>query len=815
MRLQKFNAGYEGAHSAHIAYPMGGIGAGMVCLDGGGALSKVSIRNRPELLNEPLIFAAVSFQAPGETGAVTARVLEGPTPAWKLTYPWPDSTGTGRGQGGKSFGLPRFAASRFAARFPFARVDLSDPDLPLGCQITGWSPFVPGDEDSSSLPVAALEYTLTNTSPAPVEGVFSYHAHNFLAARPSWVPPDPPPVEGVRQTSHGYTIFRHAPDEPAIHASLSIETDDPGARVNTRWFRGGWWDPITDLWRTVAEGGAPQGGDIEEGAPSAGGSLYVPFTLGPGESRTFTVRLSWYAPDSGLCRGGGPFDLEGHRDGTETFRPWYAGRFASHEALRAYWRESFSGLRSATRLFTDALYESRLPDEAMEAVTANLTILKSPTTMRGTDGRLWFWEGCADNEGSFEGSCTHVFNYAQSVAHLFPRLERSLRETEFFDNQDQSGHQNFRAPLPIRANPRRALAAADGQLGGIIKIYRDWRICGDDGWLARLWPQVRSSLDYCIRTWDPSGEGWLTEPHHNTYDIEFWGPDGMCCSIYLAALKAAAEMGDALGEPVGDLADLAVRARDALDRQLFNGAYYIQKIRWDERAHKASHSPETRAVIEQEGPKYQYGDGCLSDGVIGEWFARVSGLGEVLEPAHVKSHLQSVYRHNFHSTLRAHANPQRPAYAVGDEAALLLCSWPRGGKLRFPFVYSDEAWTGIEYQVASHLIMTGDVEKGLAIVRAARSRYDGRVRNPFSEFEWGHWYGRAMSSYALLQAFTGQDYDARSKVLTLAPAVQGEIQAFLATETGYGVTGVRAGEPFLDVRSGSIEVSRIDYRPAS
>lgn len=64
--------------------------------------------------------------------------------------------------------------------------------------------------------------------------------------------------------------------------------------------------------------------------------------------------------------------------------------------------------------------------------------------------------------------------------------------------------------------------------------------------------------------------------------------------------------------------------------------------------------------------------------------------------------------------------------------------------MSLPFVYSNEVWTGIEYQVASHLMLQGEVEKGLEIVRACRQRYDGSVRNPFNEYECGHWYGRAL-----------------------------------------------------------------------
>jgi uncharacterized protein (DUF608 family) len=192
--------------------------------------------------------------------------------------------------------------------------------------------------------------------------------------------------------------------------------------------------------------------------------------------------------------------------------PWYAGRFAD-----------------------------------IDAVASNLAILKSPTVLRQTDGRFWAWEGSGCTTGCCHGSCTHVWNYAQALAHLFPALERSLRETEFNENQDARGHQSFRANLPISPVTDHTFhAAADGQLGGIMKVYRDWRISGDTAWLRALWPQVKQSRAFCIEQWDPRHEGVLQEPHHNTYDIEFWGADPLCTTIYLGALKAAALMARAL-----------------------------------------------------------------------------------------------------------------------------------------------------------------------------------------------------------------------------------------------------------------------------
>ncbi len=216
-------------------------------------------------------------------------------------------------------------------------------------------------------------------------------------------------------------------------------------------------------------------------------------------------------------------------------------------------------------------------------------------------------------------------------------------------------------------------------------------------------------------------------------------------------------------------------------------------------------------MFRKEGPKYQYGIGCLSDGVIGAWIAEACGVGEFLDREKVLSHLLAVHRHNFRSDLSDHACPQRPTYALGKEGGLLLCSWPKGGALSLPFIYSNEVWTGIEYQVASHLMMLGQVEEGLEIVRTARDRYDGRVRNTFNEYECGHWYSRAMSSYALLQGLSGVRYDAVERILHIKPSIKGDFRSFFCTASGYGTVGVRDGEPFVEVVQGSIPYEKIVY----
>lgn len=799
---RSYNGPYAGAYLNRIAFPMGGIGAGMICLEGTGALSHVSVRNRPDVFNEPTTFAALSVKG-HERGA---KILEGPVPQWKYF----GRPGTGNGASGTSFGLPRFSEATFVARFPFSTVTLRDDDVPLPVEITGWSPFIPGDADNASLPVGALEYRFTNPTGASIDAIFSYHARNFMAVGQDG--------NTIYPLENGFTLWQDAtPGHPEHEGAFSAFVDADEAVVDLCWFRGGWWDPLTMAWKTVREREMPAQ-DVVEGA-CPGASLFVPFSLAPNEEKIIRLLFAWYVPRTNLRYPGTPCEGEPCTE-AETYVPWYAGRFADVQAVAEYWRTQYADLRRKSALFRDAFYDTTLPAEVVEAVTANLTILKAPTVLRQPDGRLWCFEGCTDTSGCCAGSCTHVWNYAQAIPHLFPALERSLRWTEFHESQDERGHQRFRSALPVRPADHDFHAAADGQLGGIMKVHRDWRISGDTEWLRALWPAVRQSLDYCIRTWDPREKGVLEEPHHNTYDIEFWGPDGMCTSFYLGALTAAAVMGRALGDDVARYEALAEKGRRFMESELFDGEYFIQRVQWEglsspdpveasKESWTSDYSPEALELLQREGPKYQYGTGCLSDGILGFWIARMCGLGEVMDAEKVKSHLRSVHRYNLKHDLSDHANPQRPAFALGDEGGLLLCTWPKGGAPTLPFVYSNEVWTGIEYQVASHLMGEGMVDEGLEVVRTCRDRYNGIVRNPFNEYECGHWYARALASYGLLQGLTGVRYDALEKTLYIDSGVGDTFRSFLATASGFGTVGLDNGQPFVEMKMGALDVERV------
>ena len=811
---------YSGEFNSRIAFPLGGIGAGMFSLEGRGALSQFSIRNQPNVFWEPCVFSALCVKGAKNV----ARILEGPVPRWK-GFGLP---GSGNGLGDKAYGLPRLASASFSSAFPFGTIEFEDKAFPVQVKLTGWSPFTPGDADSSSMPIAALEYTFTNPTGGPIDAVYSFNARNFMAAGT--------PEAGVRAIEGGFILDEPgASDKPWDKGSFAAVVDEPGAAVNHAWFRGGWFDGLTLVWKEIEQGEPVARPPIKEGGASPGGSLFVPFTLKPGESKTIKLMLSWYVPNTNVgtgpvlegqgvcnCAGG----CEGKEPDKPTHKPWYTSKFGSVRDVAAHWKENYDSLRAKSAKFTEAFFDTTLPQEVIEAVEANLAIIKSPTVLRQPDGRMWCWEGCHDGAGCCSGSCTHVWNYAQAIPHLFADLERSLRHTEFHESQDEKGHQMFRSSLPIRETTHGSHAAADGQLGGIIKAYREWRVSGDTEWMKSMWPSVKQSMDYCIELWDPKHEGAVKEPHHNTYDIEFWGADGMCTSFYVGALKAAMAMGDASGTDVSLYEELLDKGLRYLDSKLWDGEYYNQQVQWEGlragspldfatlAGGNKSYSPEAEEILKREGPKYQYGLGCLSDGVIGFWMAEAAGLGKFGNLDRIKSHLKSIHKHNLKTDLTEHVNPQRPSFAFGDEGGLLLCSWPKSEKLSLPFVYSDEVWTGIEYQCAAHMMMHGLIEEGLDVVRTARERYDGAKRNPYDEYECGHWYARAMSSYSLIQGLTGVRYDAVEKVLHIEPRIKGCFRSFLSTATGYATVGVKDGQAFIEVREGKIEVERIEYTPA-
>ena len=732
--------------ASQAAFLLGGIGTGNVSVGARGELRDWEIFNNPSK-GTKLPYSFFAIRVDSGHGQPVARVLES-----RLGPPFAKSHGF------KSYevaGLPRFATSTMRGEYPFVWVDLKDEELPVSVTMEAFTPFIPLNSDDSGIPGAVIRYAVTNTSRRPLEvsvvgslaNVSSFDGFDlFQNVRLA------DEVENEIREKSGMTgVFMRPTSPVADHArcgNLAILTREPDVTLKRAWLPAVWTDHIQDFWDDFCDDGRLEveshidgvAGKLHGGGRLKIGSVGAYATVAPGERRVFEFAISWYFPNRAKCwegeaRGGGT-------DCTATIRNYYATRWTDAWDAGTYMLENLERLENLTRDFHRALFTTTVPSYVLDAVSANITVLRSPTCFRIEDGSFLGWEGCHDQKGCCSGSCTHVWNYAQTVAFLFPDLEQSMRRIEFNLETDEKGSMAFRSNAKFDLPRFGFLPATDGQMGTIIRLYRDWKLSGNDELLRAVWKKASLALDFAFEYWDSDDDFVLDSQQHNTYDIEFYGPNSLTNSMFFAALKAGQRMAEHLGdkEHAATYAEALAKGSRRMDELLWGGDYYIQKI------------------DDVDEYRYQYGTGCLADQLLGQMLAHVAGLGYVLPEEHVKQAVQSIFDCNFKTGFSDYHSVQR-TYILNDEKGLLLCSWPHGGRPKLPFVYSDEVWTGIEYQVAAHLIYEGLVDEGLTIVKAVRERHDGYRRNPWNEVECGHHYARAMASWAVLTALSGFSYD--------------------------------------------------------
>lgn len=753
---------YAGKSLKMISFPLGGIGTGTIGLGGRGQLRDWEIFNKPNKGFRPQYTMPYIFCKQGDKKI--ARVLER-----KLLPPLHDSQGLPP----CDFPcLPRLDEAAFLGTYPMARIFFQDADLPVSVQLEAFTPMIPGNADDSAIPVAVLAYTVTNETRKPVSGSIALSMANSVGMGCNCDSKlgqnvnafkDAGDFRGIYMTSKKYR------KDQAPYGTMALATTAKKITYATDFDEPGWWDMGQKVWDDFSANGKLTGPTATTKPSGENGTrigmVCAEYNLKPGASAEIVFLITWSFPQREAAWGSVP-----EKDRKEIIPNHYARKFGDAWKTARYVVSNFARLHKATLDFEQALFDSSLPGVVLDAVSSQMSIMRTNTTMWLDDpaddkaGRIFAFEGCCSTFGCCPMNCTHVWNYEQSMAHLYPSLERTMRRTDYLDNVHRQGSMSFRTSQPLKEGRKPwkpKMPAADGQFGTVVKAYREWRISGDDNFLKQLWPSIKKSIQFAWKGfagWDADKDGVMEGVQHNTYDIEFYGPNTMCGSLYLAALKAGVEMAEYLGDKkaAAEFAKVLESGSKKYDKMLFNGDYYQQKIVFDK---KTGH------------PKYQYGFGCLSDQLLGQWAAHVAGLGYVLPEKNVAKTMASIFKNNFKSDLSNHECCQR-GYAVGDEGGLVNCTWPRGKREKFPFVYSDEVWTGIEYQVAAGLIYEGLVDEGLSIVTALRDRHDGVARNPWNEFECGDHYARAMASWSVLLALSGQQYDGRTGRLTVKPAIE-------------------------------------------
>ena len=762
---------YRGAELEKIGMPVGGICAGQLYLGGDGKLWHWDIFNQPVGTSGENYAAPPKPASPLEQGFALRIATRG-----KSCFRPLDHTG--------------FSQIAFCGQYPIGRVEYGDPASPVTVSLEAFSPFIPLRCEDSSLPATIMRLTVKNISRETLKGevigwlenaVCLETGKNSLGQRQNRILGHrnlhlldcgtiPPPRK--RPTApRPNVVFQDQPD----FGTMALGLLDPQ--------RGDLGTALTAV-GALSEGitaGTTEAVAAMDKKPV--GALARRWSLAPGQTATVTFLIAWRFPNLRLKQV--PRLMDGGR--------FYATRFRSAAEVARYVADNFDRLHQETRLWHDTWYDSTLPHWFLDRTFANTSILATSTSHWFANGRFYGWEGV----GCCAGTCTHVWQYAQAVARLFPALERDLRQrTDFGTAMDsKTGVIYYRSE---DTDP-----AIDGQAGCILRAYREHQMSADGAFLKAIWPKVKLATQ-CLVDMD-RGEGILEGPQHNTLDQPWFGKIAWISSLYVAAAQACHEMANELGDEAyaQQMRRIAERGGRNIDRELFNGEYYVQIPDKEHVKTVGSHN------------------GCEIDQVFGQSWACQVGLGRILNNGNVKKALASLWKYNFTPDVGPFRAKNKPGrwFCMAGEGGLLMCSWPKGDAARIQTgcdFYFNECMTGFEYQVAGHMIWEGMLQEGLAIVRTIHDRYHASRRNPWNEVECGDHYARAMASYGVFLAACGYQYHGPKDHLAFAPRLSPEtFRAAFTTAEGWGsfAQQCRAGQQHetIELRWGKLRLKSLAF----
>jgi len=770
---------YDARHLERISLPIGGIGTGTVGLGGRGELRDWEIMNRPARDHTGVVKGNEAPFFAIRAGDFVS-LLEGPLSDHEYEQC--------EGKSVNHHGFPRFATCSFDAMYPFGRVNLDDGASPVRVELVGFNPLVPGDSAVSSLPVASLTYRVFNKTASPLEVTVAGALRNFIGCdgsklKKNWYEEVTIPAGALTNRNEAVEVgtlrgvFLRTdgvdPKDPAW-GTIALVTDSEG-EVSRRLdaISNVWARAVLDIWEDFADDGVFNR-EAKSGEDNPFAALALKRVIPAGETRDFAFAFTWHFPNR---RGWWGDEIIGNHYCTLYTNAWDA-------AQRIVPR--LPGLAKRTRGFTDALLACDYPEPIKEAALFNLAVLRSQTVFRMPDGHLMGWEGVFDRYGSCWGNCTHVWNYESATAHLFGDLSRTMRDVEFSHSLKPNGQMAFRADYRLAKAADGCSPAADGQMGTVMRFYRDWLLCGDDAWLGATWPQVRKAIAFAWAkdgtwNWDADGDGVMEGRQHNTMDVDYYGPNPLVEFWYLGALRCGARMARYVGDK-DFAAECERRFADgsAWTREnLFNGEYYEQ--------------------IPVEGKKWQVGKGCLIDQIVGSTFAKSVGLGPLVDAEQEKSAIASVWKYNFVSDFSRTFNNMR-SFAMGREAGLLMASWPRG-RPEVPFPYFGEVMTGFEYAAATEMVYAGLRDEAMRVATAIRARHDGVKRNVFGETECGRFYARSLASWGLLNAWSGFMYSAPERKMSF---ISRPGRYFWANGSAFGTATVSDGRVRVETIEGRL-----------
>lgn len=813
-----------------LAMPVGGIGTGGFAVNADASLRQWQLSNIPNHRGalpgtgfwirttqiEPPINYLGMLQGTPVADPKAPLVSDGEIPEWMLEASEQVST---------------FEHATFSGTYPIADFSLQDEGCPVDVKMRVLNPMQPGNVELSSIPCAMVEITVRNDNEffcwgtiagsllnaagwdgiTPITGNTPGLGGNVNRLRRSngWsgVVMDNPNLNEADEFAGQQVLMADAADAAVLPRATGV--DHLVAFLESRALNNGGNRIATAPTVANPQLNSPLSGE----GPSAPGTTWlgvvgVPFFLEPGEAKTVRFAIAWHFANR--FANVEQFGQNNPQWGASKFfiGNEYALRYPDAVAVADRVIAEWDDLVDATTHWTKTLVDTDLDETTIDRMAAQASLVRSPTCFVGADGRFYGYEGSLGEStwmwsGLYGGSCplncTHVWQYEAALAALWPSLERNMRDTEFDIMQAAEGYIPHRLRIPIYlpqmhgeliGGPEEP--ALDGMLATILKTLRDAQQGAGREWLESRWNNLIRLYDHICIKWDADDDGVLRGIQPSTHDIDLAGVNPFMGSLWLAALRALEEIALTLGH-TKEAAEIRARFKSGsreYDRIMYHGGQYIQ-------------------VLNEGDPvDFQWLTGTLSDQVIGQWWAHQLGLGYLLPEAHVKSALRTVVKNNLRLGFADFEHPYRVYADAADDAGLLMCTWPSGGRPAVPTRYADEVWTGIEYQVAAHCLFEGLEDEGRQVLDAMWTRMNGARRNPYNEIECGDHYARAMAGWTVLEAMSGVHIDELVGVMRVTKPGRWP----WVSSTGFGVVTVSETDAAVETLRGNCDLrTEIDF----
>jgi len=686
--------------------------------------------------------------------------------------------------------IPGVSDVEITAKYPVVEVDYKDSSLPVEVHLESWSPKIPSNSKDSAIPAIIFDFHVKNTSTNVVDISLLSSLQNIAG----WNGHD---VINNEVDCHGYggnanslltsgslygidmNNLSLASDHPfnghVAIAGVSMDGDKLSSMLQ--------YTTVKSLWSYFNSTGLPGQGLL---GPSQAGTTYngavnIARTLKPGESSVFTYILGWHFPNRYR-----DWNLGVTVPNTNVFvGNYYATQWKTMQQVLEYTRDSLDRLRKATYAFRDAMFNSTLPWQLIDSAAGRVSVLNSPSCMWQADGNFYAFEGCSTTSGCCPLNCTHVWNYEMALAILYPDVERTMREIDLVHMITPHGVIPSRTTCPLElrrqwqlwenyaTDPASCTICVDGEIGTVLKTYREVLHGAPKDWLHKLWPAIKLVMNHWLNVLDGDKNGLVYGPQPNTYDVSTYGYMVLIGALYLCGLRAAEEMaileGDKDFEKICH--DRFLLGTVNLDAKCFtNGKWYTH-------------------VVDPNHATNVLTDATVIGVMYGQWWAHILNLGYLLPKEHVQSHLIYTFERNFVTSFDFKQSPR--TFCDARDNGWITGKWDDGKRPQNPLRYTGEAaWSGVLYPFAGLLLVEGLQHQSLQVLEVIRYLYDGTRRSPWNEIECGDHYTRCMSAFALFKLAAGNSWtrnDDDTLSLTFNPIMnQSDFKGFFSVGTAWG-----------------------------